>query len=59
MGGTFAHPDNRVKLSKNRKDKWGLPLMDFDCIWRENELSMRADMMNSAGEAGEIGIEKY
>ena len=33
--------------------------MDFDCIWRENELSMRADMMNSAGEAGEIGIEKY
>jgi choline dehydrogenase-like flavoprotein len=24
--------------------------MDFDCIWRENELSMRADMMNSAAE---------
>jgi choline dehydrogenase-like flavoprotein len=53
MGGWgehLPHPDNRVSLSKEKKDKWGLPLMEFDCIWRENELAMRTDMMNSAAE---------
>jgi choline dehydrogenase-like flavoprotein len=49
-GEHLPHPDNRVTLSKDKKDKWGLPLMDFDCIWRGNELAMRADMMNSAAE---------
>ena len=49
-GEHLPHPDNRVTLSKDKKDKWGLPLMDFDCIWRENELAMRTDMMNSAAE---------
>lgn len=49
-GEHLPHPDNRVKPSKDKKDKWGLPLMDFDCIWRENELAMRTDMMNSAAE---------
>ncbi len=49
-GEHLPHPDNRVKLSPDKKDKWGLPLMDFDCIWRENELAMRTDMMNSAAE---------
>ena len=49
-GEHLPHPDNRVKLSKDKKDKWGLPLMDFDCIWRDNELAMRTDMMNSAAE---------
>ena len=49
-GEHLPHPDNRVVLSKDKKDKWGLPLMDFDCIWRDNELAMRTDMMNSAAE---------
>lgn len=49
-GEHLPHPDNRVKLSTDKKDKWGLPQMDFDCIWRENELAMRTDMMNSAAE---------
>src|SRR5450432_1834030 len=49
-GEHLPHPDNRVSLSRDKKDKWGLALMDFNCIWRENELSMRIDMMNSAAE---------
>jgi choline dehydrogenase-like flavoprotein len=49
-GEHLPHPDNRIKLSEEKKDKWGLPLVDFDCIWRQNELAMRADMMNSAAE---------
>ena len=53
MGGwgeQMPHPDNRVTLSKDKKDTWGLPLLDIDAIWRENELAMRKDMMNSAAE---------
>ncbi len=53
MGGWgehLPHPDNRVLVSKDKKDKWGLPLLDIDCKWRENELAMRSDMMNSAAE---------
>jgi choline dehydrogenase-like flavoprotein len=49
-GEHLPHPDNRVTLSKDKKDKWGLPLLDIDCKWRENELAMREDMMNSAAE---------
>jgi choline dehydrogenase-like flavoprotein len=46
----LPHPDNRVALSKDKKDKWGLPLLDIDCKWRENEYAMRKDIMNSAAE---------
>jgi choline dehydrogenase-like flavoprotein len=49
-GEHLPHPDNRVTLSKDKKDKWGLPLIDVDCTWHENELAMRKDMMNSAAE---------
>lgn len=42
--------DNMVSLSKEKKDKWGLPLLDIDCEWKENEYAMRKDMMNSAAE---------
>jgi choline dehydrogenase-like flavoprotein len=42
--------DNQVSLSKTKKDKWGLPLVEIDCEFKENELAMRKDMMNSAAE---------
>jgi choline dehydrogenase-like flavoprotein len=41
---------NKVSLSKEKKDKWGLPLLDIDCEFKENEMAMRKDMMNSAAE---------
>lgn len=49
-GEHLPHPDNRMTMSKDKKDKWGLPLIDIDCKWRDNELAMRTDMMNSAAE---------
>jgi len=49
-GEQLPHPDNRVTLSKNKKDKWGLPLVDIDAEWKENEIAMRKDMMNSGAE---------
>ncbi len=49
-GEQLPHPDNRITLSKDKKDQWGLPLLDIDSKWRENELAMRQDMKNSAQE---------
>jgi len=49
-GEHLPHPGNRVTLNKDKKDKWGLPILDIDCKWNENELAMRTDMMNSGAE---------
>ena len=49
-GEQLPHPANRITLSKTEKDKWGLPQLEFDCEWRENEIAMRIDMMESAAE---------
>lgn len=49
-GEQLPDPNNRVTLSKDKKDKWGLPLLDVDAEWKSNELAMRRDMMNSAAE---------
>ena len=50
FGETLPYHDNRVFLDKQKKDKWGLPVLAFDCQIRENERAMRKDMMNDAGE---------
>ena len=49
-GEHLPYPDNRVTLSKTDKDKWGLPLLDIECVFKENENAMRKDMMNSGAE---------
>lgn len=42
--------DNKVTLNKDKRDKWGMPLIDIDCEFKENEWAMRKDMMNCAAE---------
>jgi choline dehydrogenase-like flavoprotein len=54
-GEQLPHPDNRVTLSKTERDKWGLAQLEIDCEWKENEIAMRKDMMNSAAEMLEAG----
>ena len=49
-GEHLPYADNRVTLSKTDKDKWGLPLLDIECVFKENENAMRKDMMNSGAE---------
>jgi choline dehydrogenase-like flavoprotein len=56
FGEFLPHDDNRVTLSETEKDKWGLPQLDFDVEFKENELNMRKDikkeivaMFNAAG----------
>ncbi len=49
-GEHLPYYENKVTLNKDRKDKWGLPVLDIDCEFKANELAMRKDMMNSAAE---------
>jgi choline dehydrogenase-like flavoprotein len=50
FGEILPNHANRVTLDKTRKDKWGLPLLSFDAVLRENEFKMRKDMANDAAE---------
>lgn len=50
FGEVLPDPNNRMTLSPDQKDKWGLPLIVFDAAYGENERKMRVDMMNDAAE---------
>jgi choline dehydrogenase-like flavoprotein len=50
FGETLPYHENKITLNKNKKDKWGLNVLDFDCELKENELKMRKDMLNDAVE---------
>ncbi|GAA0243923.1 GMC family oxidoreductase [Rhodanobacter caeni] len=41
---------NHVTLDRNRKDKYGLPLLNFDAAHGENEIRMEKDIMDDAVE---------
>lgn len=50
FGEMLPGEKNRMTLSADKKDKWGLPLVVFDAAYGENELKMREDMTNDAAE---------
>lgn len=50
FGEILPYHENKVTLNKNKTDKWGLNILDFDCELKENELKMRKDMKNDAQE---------
>ena len=57
-GEHLPYYENKVTLSKNKKDKWGLPVLDIDCEFKENEMAMRKDMKESAVEMLEkVGLK--
>lgn len=41
FGEMLPHHNNRVTLSKEKEDKWGLPQLDFDVELKANEHKMR------------------
>ncbi|PSL24867.1 GMC oxidoreductase [Chitinophaga ginsengisoli] len=49
-GEHLPYYENKVTLNKEKKDKYGLPTLDIDCSFKENELAMRKDMAESAKE---------
>ncbi|MBI1769278.1 MAG: GMC family oxidoreductase [Bacteroidetes bacterium] len=54
---------NRMTINKNKKDKHGLSVIDFDVEYKENEYKMRKDMANDAAEmleaAGAKNVHTY
>jgi choline dehydrogenase-like flavoprotein len=46
--------ENQVTLDKDKKDKWGLPILAIDAEIKENEKKMREDMANDAKEMLEV-----
>ena len=45
FGEMLPYHENRVRLSTTEKDSWGLPQLDFDVEFRENEYKMREDIV--------------
>jgi choline dehydrogenase-like flavoprotein len=50
FGEMLPNHANRITLDKDKKDKWGLPVLAIDCATGENERLMRRDMMNDMAE---------
>jgi choline dehydrogenase-like flavoprotein len=63
FGEMLPYHENRIFLDKEKKDKWGLPILSFDVEIKENEIRMRKDMMQDAAEmlnaAGVKNVETY
>lgn len=62
FGEMLPYHDNRVSLSPDKKDPWGLPQLDFDVEFKENEYNMReaikqeAEAMLKAAGFKEVGV---
>jgi choline dehydrogenase-like flavoprotein len=50
FGECLPYQDNRVTINKDTKDIYGLPTLNVDAEWKENEKAMRKDMKESAAE---------
>jgi len=50
FGECLPDQKNHVSLDKSKKDKWGLPLLNIEMEYGENERAMHDDMINDAKE---------
>lgn len=50
FGETLPYEQNRISLSPDKTDQWGLPIVVADALFRDNERKMRKDMVNDAAE---------
>jgi choline dehydrogenase-like flavoprotein len=50
FGEMLPYHDNTISLDKDKKDKWGLPVLKMDVEIKDNEIKMRKDMMQDAKE---------
>ncbi|GAB1307855.1 GMC family oxidoreductase [Urechidicola sp. KH5] len=48
FGECLPYHENKMTLDYDNLDQWGLPTVNFDCEWKENEFKMREDMKNEA-----------
>ncbi len=50
FGEMLPYHDNKISLSKDKKDKWNMPVIEFDVEFKDNEMNMRKDIVNDAVE---------
>ncbi|MCU0345568.1 MAG: GMC family oxidoreductase [Saprospiraceae bacterium] len=50
FGECLPYHENKALLSKDKKDKWGIPLLVIDAEYKENELKMREQIKADAAE---------
>jgi choline dehydrogenase-like flavoprotein len=50
FGECLPYQENKVTLNKEKKDIHGLPTLNIDAGWKDNEKAMRKDMMEAAAE---------
>jgi choline dehydrogenase-like flavoprotein len=50
FGEILPYHENTISLDKDKKDKWGLPVLNMNAEIKENEKKMRKDMMEDAKE---------
>lgn len=63
FGECLPYHDNKLSLNYKVTDEWGLPTVNFDCEYKENERLMREDMKAEAvamfKKAGFKNVEGY
>lgn len=63
FGEILPYHENHVSINKDKKDKYGLPVLNFDAELKDNEMKMRVDMQNDAAEmleaAGYKNVHKF
>ena len=50
MGECLPYYENKIALSKDKKDEWGIPQVVIDCEYKTNETTMLKDILNSGSE---------
>ncbi|HEY8511703.1 MAG TPA: GMC family oxidoreductase, partial [Cyclobacteriaceae bacterium] len=50
MGEHLPYFENHVRLSKDKKDEWGIPLLEIDCEYKDNEVAMLKDLLATGAE---------
>lgn len=50
FGECLPYHDNQVSLNNDKKDVYGLPTLNIDAEWKENEKAMRKDMKEASAE---------
>ncbi len=48
FGECLPYHENKMTLNYDKQDEWGLPTVDFDCEYKENEAEMRKDAETEA-----------
>ena len=48
FGECLPYHENKITLNQDKLDEWGLPTIDFDVEFKENEQKMRKDIQNEA-----------